>query len=172
MVYEQPCDRIESRLISIGQRIGAEDLAGLSHPSQVKIPEWTGADVRVTSDFSDEPNNLFDAHDLLIRTRNAGTLTWLFFEIRDAFADLLNFSNKYGFYGSLAQCASQHLAANQPEPVDPRPLLRSVLARAFEWLQIFRDTGEIPANAVFIFHTQDAGGRQRRIDLETGEDTH
>jgi hypothetical protein len=165
------CDQIESRLIALGQRIGADALSSLRHPAQATMPEWSGADVRITSDFSHDPQGFIEAHDLLVRTQHAVPLTWLLLEVRDAFGDLLDASNKYGFYGSLAQSAMQHLAANQPEPDDPRPLLRAVLASAFDWLPTLRSEGEIPANAEIVIHTQDAEGRQRRIDPETGEDT-
>jgi len=162
-------DEIESRLITLGQRIGDPAPGSLHHPDQAHMPEWSGADVRITSDFSHEPQNFIEAHNLLVRTRHAVPLTWLFLEVRDAFYSLLDASNKYGFYGSLAQAALQHLAAQQPEPDDPRPLLRAVIASAFDWLRVLRDKGEIPANAEIITHTQDAEGRQRRIDRETGE---
>ena len=135
------------------------------------MPEWSGADVRITSDFTHEPQKFIEAHELLVRTRHAESLTWLFLEVRDAFGHLLDASNKYGFYGALAQSASEHLAMHQPERDDPRPLLRATLTRAFEWLRTLRSDGELSANAKIVIHEQDAEGRQRRIDPETGADT-
>jgi len=172
MKVSNVCDQIESRLIRFGQRIDADSPASLQHPQQARLPEWTGADVRITSDFTWEPKNFLDGHDLLVRTRHAKPLTWLFMELRDTFGDVLDSSNKYGFYGSLAQSALDHLKGRQPEPDDPRPLLCAVLAGAFEWLKVLREEGGIPPNAGFVIHTRDAEGRQRRIDAETGEDTH
>jgi len=152
--------------------MSAGSLASLHHPEQAHMREWSGADVRITSDFIYEPLNFIEAHDLLVRTQHARLLTWLFLEVRDAFVHLLDASNKYGFFAVLAQSAVQHLAANQPEPDDPRPLLRIVIARAFDWLRILRDEGQIPANAEVIIHKRDTEGRQRRINSETEEDTH
>lgn len=163
---------LESRLIAIGQRMDNASLGTPRHPDQNHMAEWSGADVRVTSDFAHEPQGFVDSHDLLVRTQHAGMLTWMFLEVRDSFGSLLDASNKYGFYGSLARAALEHLAAHQPESDDPRPLLRAVIARAFDWLQVLRDEGEIPPNAQFVIHTRDSEGRQRRTDRETGEETH
>lgn len=171
MSNQPDLDAIESRLITLGQRLGKHPASLLRHPDQDRMPEWTGADVRITSDFQFEPKNFMDAHDFLVRTRHAIPLTWLFLEVRDAFDGLLNASNKYGFYGSLAEVALEHLAAHQPEASDPGALLRAVLARAFDWLRMLKEDGEIPANAGIVIHTLDAEGRQRRIDPESGRET-
>jgi hypothetical protein len=159
---------IESRLIDLGARLSHSPPDQPVHPQQAEIPEWVGADVHVTSDFAWEPKNLFDAHELLVRTRHAKPLTWLIFELRDAFEEWLDFRNKYGFYGSLAQAAQRHLAAHQPESDDPRPLLKDVLAVGFKCVEALRREGELPEDAGIIVHQQDAEGRQRRIDPETG----
>lgn len=164
-------DEIESLLIALGQRLGAVSPGSLFHPNQAQMPEWSGADVRVTSDFNHEPQDLIEAHDLLVRTVHAVPLTWLLLEVRDAFGSVLNASNKYGFYGSLAQAALKHLAAHQPESDDPQQLLRAVIARVFEWLRVFREQGEIPPNAEIVLHTRSSEGRQRRVDGEAGEGT-
>jgi hypothetical protein len=46
-------------------------------PEMEMIPEWRGADIRITSDFKTDFNeaNYFD-HDLTVRTRHAGPATW------------------------------------------------------------------------------------------------
>jgi hypothetical protein len=80
----------------------------------------------------------------------------------------LDAGNKHGFYGSLAEAALEHLAAHQPEADDPRPLMRAVLDRTFLWLQVLRDEGEIPDDAMCVLHLQDIEGRQVRINLLTG----
>jgi gamma-glutamylcyclotransferase (GGCT)/AIG2-like uncharacterized protein YtfP len=132
--------------------------------------EWRGADVRITSDFGPEAPKSFMDHDLIVRTYHAATLTWLFLELRDAFGDFLDAGNKYGFYGSLARAALDHLAAHQPESDDPRPLLRAVLVVAERHLAGLQEHGFIPDNAMAVLHTMDAEGRQRRTDLATGEE--
>ena len=46
---------------------------------------------------------------------------------------------RYGFYELLAQGALEHLAGNQPEPEDARPLLRAMLTRAFLMLEVAKE---------------------------------
>lgn len=161
--------QIEQQLIDIALRLGRAQAHEMVHPRQTEIPEWQGADVRITSDFSWEPKNFVEEHDLLVRTRHAPTLTWLFFELRDTFGDWLHAGNKYGFYGSLAQAAQKHLARHQPESGDPRPLLKDVLSGAFVWLQILRKTGNLPDQPGMILHSHDTEGRQYRTNLGPGE---
>jgi hypothetical protein len=141
------------------------------HVRRFEIPEWTEADVRVTSDFAWEPKSLFDDHELLVRTRHATPLRWQFFELRDAIDESLEFTKKCGPFGSLAEAAQRHLAAHQPESDYPRPLLlRDVLAVGFQWVVVLRREGDLPADAPIVLHTDDAEGRQRRINPDTGEE--
>lgn len=121
---------LENRLIDIGRIIETNHPRALHHPKLASMPEWLGADVAITSNFA-VPESGFMGHDLLVRTNHAKSLTWLFFEVRDAFGGELDSGNKYGFYGRLAEAALSHLSSNQPESEDPRPLLKSVLAVAF-----------------------------------------
>jgi len=75
-----------------------------------------GADVRITSDFERnfcEPG-YFD-HDLTVRTRHAGPVTWFIFQMRDLFDGWLDYGNKYGFYELLAQGALDHRASREIE---------------------------------------------------------
>ena len=74
-----------------------------------RIPEWRGADIRITSDFEKDFNdpNYFD-HDLTVRTSHARPATWFVFQMRDHFDGWLDYGNKYGFYELLAQ-AVHHL---------------------------------------------------------------
>lgn len=65
--------QIESRLITLGQRLGTEPVDSLRHPFQANMLEWTGADVRITSDFTYEPDSFLEAHDILVRTHHART---------------------------------------------------------------------------------------------------
>jgi len=66
---------IEDGLMGMGRLIEAG--GPWTHPEMERIPEWRGADVRITSDFEREFNELgyFD-HDLTVRTRHAGPVTW------------------------------------------------------------------------------------------------
>jgi len=155
------------------------------------MPEWRGADIRITSDFKtdlvplhrprpirssrpaegmryapefNEPN-YFD-HDLTVRTRHAGPATWFVFQMRDLFDGWLDYGNKYGFYELLAQAALEHLAANQPEPEDAKPLLRAMLTRAFLMLEVAKEHHVWPDDAMMVLHSQDQEGNQVRINLE------
>lgn len=161
--------QIEQQLLELALRIGRAQPDALVHSRQNEIPEWTGADVRLTSDFSWEPKTFADEHDLLVRTRHACPLTWLFFELRDAFDGHLDAGNKYGFYGSLGQAALNHLARHQPEADDFRPLLKCVLAEAFQGLDLLRRHGSLPDQSEIVVHAKDKEGRQSRTDCETGE---
>lgn len=126
--------------------------------------------MRITSDFTWEPKDFMDGHDLLVRTRHAKSLTWLLFELRDAFSGHLDAWNKYVFYGSLAKAALDHLAIHQPEDEDPRPLLKAVLSCAFSALETLRRDGELPSGPMIVIHESDAEGRQKRRDADTNQD--
>ena len=138
-----------------------------THGEMERIPEWRGADVRITSDFEkdfQEPG-YFD-HDLTVRTRHAGPVTWFIFQMRDLFDGWLDYGNKYGFYELLAQGALEYLAGNQPEPEDARPLLRAMLTRAFFMLEIAKQHHVWPDDAMMVVHAQDQEGNQYRKHLE------
>jgi len=168
---------VERALVDLGTRLEAAELPTFQHPYQQELmecgepPEWRGGGVIVTSDFEWQPQGFSDRSKLQVRTRHAVQLTWLMLEIRDVFSPWVYFSNKFGFYGSLAEAALNYLAANQPEIDDPRPLLRAVLSRSFAWLQVLREQGHIPDNPECVLHLEDLEGRQKRIDLRTREES-
>ena len=158
-------EAIEDGLMEIGRAIEAG--GPWTHPEMERIPEWRGADIRITSDFEknyQEPG-YFD-HDLTVRTRHAGSVTWFVFQMRDLFDGWLDYGNKYGFYELLAQAALEHLAANQPEPGDAKPLLRAMLTRAFLMLEVAKEHHVWPDDAVVVVHAQDQEGNQYRKNLE------
>lgn len=131
---------------------------------------WRGADVIVTSDFERQPGWM-DGHKLWVPTRHAQELGWLFRCVRDAFQGWYDYRNKYGFFGSLGQAALRHLAQNQPEAIDHRPLLHAVLPQAEAWASFLEDHGCLPENAPIVIHLTDSEGRQVRIDAASGEET-
>jgi len=156
---------IEDGLMGMGRAIEAG--GPWTHPEMDRIPEWRGADIRITSDFVTDFNtlNYFD-HDLTVRTRHAGPATWFVFQMRDLFDGWLDWGNKYGFYELLAQAALEHLAANQPEPEDAKPLLRAMLTRAFLMLEVAKEHHVWPDDAMMVVHEQDQEGNQFRMNLE------
>ena len=160
---------IEDGLMGMGRAIEAG--GPWTHPEMDRIPEWKGADIRITSDFErnfKEPG-YFD-HDLTVRTRHAGPATWFIFQMRDLFDGWLDWGNKYGFYELLAQAALEHLAANQPEPEDAKPLLRAMLNRAFLMLEIAKEHSVWPDDSMLVLHSHGEEGNQfrRHFDQEQG----
>ena len=158
-------EAIEDGLMDMGRVIEAG--GPWTHPEMERIPEWRGADILITSDFKTDFNdpNYFD-HDLTVRTRHAGPATWFVFQMRDLFDGWLDYGNKYGFYELLAQAALEHLAANQPEPEDAKPLLRAMLTRAFLMLEVAKEHHVWPDDAMMVVHSQDDEGNQLRKSLE------
>ena len=158
-------EAIENGLMDMGRAIEAGGPS--THPEMERIPEWRGADIRITSDFKTNFNdpNYFD-HDLTVRTRHAGPATWFVFQMRDLFDGWLDWGNKYGFYELLAQAALEHLAPNQPESEDAKPLLRAMLTRAFLMLEVAKEYHVWPDDAMMVLHSQDDEGNQLRESLE------
>ena len=158
-------EAIEDGLMDMGRAIEAR--GPWTHPEMERIPEWRGADIRITSDFETYFNtpNYFD-HDLTVRTRHAGSATWFVFQMRDLFDGWLDYGNKYGFYELLGQAVLEHLAANQPEPEDAKPLLRAMLTRAFLMLEVAKEHHVWPDDAMMVLHSQDDEGNQLRESLE------
>jgi len=158
-------EAIEDGLMNMGMAIEAG--GPWTHPEMERIPEWRGADIRITSDFEKNFNepNYFD-HDLTVRTRHAGPATWFVFQMRDLFDGWLDYGNKYGFYELLGQAVLEHLAANQPEPEDAKPLLRAMLPRAFLMLEVAKEHHVWPDDAMMVAHSQDEEGNQFRQNLE------
>ena len=156
---------IEDGLMGMGRAIEAG--GPWTHPEMDRIPEWRGADIRITSDFERDFNEpgYFD-HDLTVRTRHAGPATWFVFQMRDLFDGWLDWGNKYGFYELLAQAALEHLAGNQPEPEDAKPLLRAMLTRAFLMLEVAKEHHVWPDDAMVVVHSRDQEGNQFRKHLE------
>jgi hypothetical protein len=158
-------EAIEDGLMDMGRAIEAG--GPWSHPEMERIPEWRGADIRITSDFKTDFNeaNYFD-HDLTVRTRHAGSATWFVFQMRDLFDGWLDYGNKYGFYELLAQAALEHLGVNQPEPENAKPILRAMLTRAFLMLEVAKEHHVWPDDAMMVLHSQDDEGNQLRESLE------
>ena len=89
-------EAIEDGLMDMGRAIEAG--GPWTHPEMERLPDWRGADIRITSYFKRDFNeaNYFD-HDLTVRTRGAGPATWFMFQMRDLFDDWLDYINKYAF---------------------------------------------------------------------------
>jgi hypothetical protein len=138
-------ETIQHRLNALGVNLIMTPTGRLVHPDQAVMPEWSEAGGRVTSDPATASRGPTAEDGWLVRTRHAAPLTWLFLQLRDAFGGWLEGDRKGGFYAALAQSAHRHLAANQPEPDDARPLLRVVLAEGLRWLEFLRKDGKLPS---------------------------
>jgi len=154
-------ESIYTKLQRLGQMIEEARLTKMRRNFQ-----WRGADVRITDDpnFVKSERHWLD-HDVVICTVYTKELSWLFVQLRDLFAGHLDFRNKYGFYGELAQSALRYLEKGGSEADDFRPLLREVLVAAYDFCATIEETGEIPPNSTIVIHSRDASGQQQRIEL-------
>ena len=73
---------------------------------------------------------------------------------------------KIKFKMKMRGAALEHLAANQPEPEDAKPLLRAMLTRAFLMLEIVKQHHVWPDDAMLVVHSDDQEGNQFRKHLE------
>jgi hypothetical protein len=161
-------EEIEDGLMGMGRLIEAG--GPWTHPAMERIPEWRGADILITSDFKTDFNDLnYFHHDFIVRTRHAGPVTWFIFQMRDLFDGWLDRGNKYGFYELLAGSALEHLAGNQPELEDARPLLRAMLTKSFAILEVIKEHHTWPDDAMVVLHTMDDEGNQFRTKFEGPE---
>ena len=112
------------------------------------VQEWTGADVIITSkpEIGDLPQKyvvgfqggnpgMFIAGDFRIVTEHAKSLSWLFCQLRDAFASRIDYANKYDFYGRLAHRAAGYLDGKMDGTTTAKGLLSSVLDEARTFLK-------------------------------------
>ena len=122
------------------------------HPDQTLLPEWRGAGVRIACESVTETNSGWNSDDLLIITPHSRALTWLFFELRDAFGGIVDRSSKHGFYGSLGEAARAHLATEGVEATDCRPLLHVVLREATAQAAMLESHGSLPTDPQIVVH--------------------
>lgn len=155
-------DQIEDRLLQLGRLIESQSSETFEHPAQKLTPEWDGADVAVTSDFSVEHTDGMAKHVLEVRTIHARQLSWLFFSLRDVFSEYLNFQTKYDFFERLARSAREFLARNAPEPPDAKPLLAQVLRTACNILKDARNDKGLPCSSAIVEHSEDSEGNKTR----------
>ncbi|MDR4496997.1 MAG: hypothetical protein MRK02_03585 [Candidatus Scalindua sp.] len=109
------------KLDELEQKINSEDF--FSEVNSLK--EWGGADVvisnRLTSDIKkwlgDQPLVISlqktEPRRRAVITEFSKELSWLFYQLRDIFAEEVDYISKYDFYGLLAQAAIDYLEVNQ-----------------------------------------------------------
>ena len=87
-------------------KTGIIDLDKIDTSSQ--IGEWGGAGVIISSDRSREGHE----GDLVVHTNHAKTITWLMFRLRDIASGIIDYMNKYEFYGKIAESAPKYIEKN------------------------------------------------------------
>ena len=105
------------------------------------IMEWAGSDVIISSQLNDAIKEWFGDQFAVITlekteprrkaviTEFSKELSWLFYQLKDIFAEKLNYISKPVFYGMLAQTSIDYLEKNK-EDVKCDQLLFSVLDKA------------------------------------------
>ncbi|MGE5681188.1 MAG: hypothetical protein ACM34K_09960 [Bacillota bacterium] len=98
--------------------------SGIYVHEAVKVSEFGGADVIITQKITEEEKSWLGESNIIlslqadapgrrvVETIYSKELSWLFYELRDAFNGVIDFASKYEFYGGLAQSASDHLKQN------------------------------------------------------------
>jgi hypothetical protein len=115
----------------------AHQLAGGSIPEAPD--EWGGADVVIrakTPKKRTEPG--FYPEPRSVVTPNSRHLTWLFYQLRDAFHDILDYMTKIEFYGRLANAALRY-QSRCSGPEVRNELLLAVLHEACAMLDEFEE---------------------------------
>ena len=110
------------------------------------IREWGGADVIITKDVEridpdwvkNQPIVIGEQEDepqrRLVVTEYSIELSWVFEQLRNIFDELIDFNNKYHFYGSLAQTALDVISENDGQ-VELLNLLLQVVSSAEGFLE-------------------------------------
>jgi hypothetical protein len=105
------------------------------------IMEWAGANVIISSQLNDSIKEWFGDQLMVISlqkteprrraviTEFSKELSWLFYQLKDIFAEEIDNMSKHDFYGMLAQVSIDYLEKNQENPKCDQ-LLYSVLDKA------------------------------------------
>lgn len=98
-------------------------------------PEWSGADVLITSKAAEsDGNGSFYPEPRTVVTPFAGEIGWLFNRLRDAFNGLIDGTSKIEFYGRLANAVRDYQQGVNGEG-QSQDTLRAVLHEAFIMLE-------------------------------------
>ena len=99
-----------------------------------KPEEWAGADVVITSEPPQiEPGGFYPDPRFVV-TSHAAQLSWLFFQLRDAFYSLYDGNSKIELFGRLANAALRYQVKSQGLE-DQRELCFAVLHEAYAILE-------------------------------------
>lgn len=128
---------IARKLDAIKRKIDSGDF--VAHAQSV--PDWGGADVIISSRLNNDIKNWLADNPLIISLQETGPrrravitqfskeLSWLSYQLRDAYAGHMDYISKYDFFGSLAQVSIKCLKTNK-DLAEPTDLLYTVLNEA------------------------------------------
>jgi hypothetical protein len=109
----------------------ADEILSPNYGRAPSIREWGGADVVITSPLLQPIGECFYPEPRYVVTPNAKPLSRLFYDLRDAFRELLDCSSKIEFYGCLAIAALNYQEGLRGEHEDTTELLNAVLREAY-----------------------------------------
>ncbi len=101
---------------------------------EAKPEEWAGADVVITSEPPQIEPGGFYPNPRFVVTPHAAQLSWLFFQLRDAFRSLYDGNSKIELFGRLANAALRYQVKSQGLE-DQRELCFAVLHEAYAILE-------------------------------------
>jgi hypothetical protein len=112
-------EHILSNLLNLRADLDCEFLDLLKVQSSETTVEWGGAGVIISADRLRKSGEGV----LVIYTQNSTTISWLICRLRDICAPLINFQNKYWFYGEIAQSIQAFIA----EQGDSKDFLKDLM---------------------------------------------
>jgi len=151
------CEKTRTKLNKMAKEIASD-------ATPAAADEWGGADVIIREKaISQKPGGFFPEPRAVV-TPHSRHLTWLFYQLRDAFHELLDHITKTEFYGRLANAALRYQARCCGAEVK-RELLLAVLHEAFAMLDemeegTFQYLWVAPGNAIaddFIERVEERG---------------
>ena len=114
-------------------------------PKRSKEGLFRGADIMVVKDkdvsyLKGEKSGFYPEPTYII-TKNAEKISWAICQLRDVYADLLDYQNKYYFYGEIAKAANSYLSKNKKKE-NCKELLICIVKKAIKILPEFESGGE------------------------------
>ena len=100
-----------------------------------KSRSWVGADVVITSKAPEPSNSQFYPEPRYVVTPFYRELSWLFTELRDIFAQLIDGATKIEFFGRLANMAIRYQKRLKRKPENEKDLLIAIIHEAFAILE-------------------------------------
>ena len=110
---------------------------------------WAGADVVVCAEAPAGCDG-GDGGDTVVVTPFPGELSWLIDYLQQVFGGLVDYRNKYTFYGRLADAAIRYHATRAPQCLNPKDLCFAVIREAARMLDEERRGGFADRDSVTL----------------------